>query len=105
MRRVRGRIEEMIVLGRERFFPVDVEEVLLGFPELTPHYLIRLLEGEAVRVEVEVREGTLKGKRKGIKEEIREEVRRKLGIEVMVELLEPGRVPRSEGKARRVQRG
>ena len=74
MRRVRGRIEEMIVLGRERFFPVDVEEVLLGFPELTPHYLIRLLEEEAVRVEVEVREGTLKGKREGIKEEIREEI-------------------------------
>ena len=105
MRRVRGRIEEMIVLGRERFFPVDVEEVLLGFPELTPHYLIRLLEEEAVRVEVEVREGTLKGKREGIKEEIREEIRRKLGIEVMVELLEQGKIPRSEGKARRVQRG
>ncbi len=100
MRRVRGRTDDMLVVGGMNVFPSQVEEVLLRFRELTPHYRIRLHRsptGDVMTVEVEAEEVT-----EALGRRVSEALKEALGLEVPVKLLEPGSLPRSEGKVQRV---
>lgn len=104
-----GRTDDMLIVGGVNFFPSQVESLLLGFPELAPHYLIRLeTKGrlDAVEVDVEVApdrwaERSPEGL-EGLRDRVERRIREGIGFRVTVRLLEPGSIARSEGKSKRV---
>jgi len=107
--KVRGRTDEMIIVRGINVFPSQIEHVLVGIDGVEPHYQIivdrqrRALDD--LEVWVEVSEQTFSDEMKVMQElehKIRREIESVLGILVRVKLVEPKRIARSEGKARRV---
>ncbi|MFC5788498.1 phenylacetate--CoA ligase [Agromyces tardus] len=103
--KITGRNDDMIILRGVNLFPTQIEEIVLGLEELTPHFILELtrtgtMDDLTVRIErhpdlsVEVCQGSAAVLAARIKEFI--------GSSVRVQLEEPGTLPRSEGKYQRV---
>ncbi len=93
----------MLIIRGVNIFPSEIERTLLAIPELAPHYLL-LVERpghlDQLTVQAELRPGEQGGERlHGL---VEERLGRALGLTARVEVLEPGGLPRSEGKALRV---
>ncbi len=106
--RLRGRSDDMLILRGVNFYPMQVERVLMGVPEVGTNYclvLTREQDLDHLTVQVELNPGTgfddLRALER-IRERIAEELRTELLFRVGVELLEPHRLPVAEGKAVRV---
>jgi phenylacetate-CoA ligase len=105
MAKITGRSDDMLIVRGVNLFPSQVEEQILRDPALSGHYLIELTRSGAlddllVRVEARrVPEGE-------VAERAAEELGRRLkgmcGLSATVEIVAPGAVERSMGKARRV---
>ena len=96
MSRVLGRTDDMLIIRGVNVFPSEIERALLSVPELAPHYqLVVERPGHLDELTVQV-EGTVDPVL------VREELSRALGLTARVEVVPPGSVPRSEGKALRV---
>ncbi|HKN63549.1 MAG TPA: phenylacetate--CoA ligase [Gaiellaceae bacterium] len=96
MSRVLGRTDDMLIIRGVNVFPSEIERALLAMPELTPHYqLVVERPGRLDELTVQV-EGTVDAGA------VRKHLHDVLGLTAQVEVLEHGRVPRSEGKALRV---
>jgi phenylacetate-CoA ligase len=77
-------------------FPSEIERALLAIPELAPHYqLVVERPGHLDELTVQV-EGTVEAS------SVRRVLHNALGLTAQVEILVPGSIPRSEGKALRV---
>ncbi|HDI46248.1 MAG TPA: phenylacetate--CoA ligase family protein [Candidatus Methanomethylia archaeon] len=106
--RIRGRTDDMIKVRGVAVFPSQVEEVLSRIDGLTPNYQLVVdrpgaLDRLLVRVELSPRAATDVLTRLVIlQRRVEEELREALGVAASVELLEPGAIPRSEGKAKRI---
>ncbi len=103
--KITGRNDDMIILRGVNLFPTQIEEIVLGLEELTPHFILELtrkgtMDDLTVRIErhpdlsVEVCQGSAVVLAERIKEFV--------GSSVAVKLEEPGTLPRSEGKYKRV---
>jgi phenylacetate-CoA ligase len=96
MSRVVGRTDDMLIIRGVNVFPSEIERVLLAIPELAPHYqLVVERPGHLDELTVQV-EGTIDAA------PVRERLASALGLTACVEVVPPGTVPRSEGKALRV---
>jgi phenylacetate-CoA ligase len=103
IRGLRGRRDDMIIVRGVNLYPSNVEHLLMGVPDVAPHYqLVVSREGAMDELTVQcepvsssVDAGALRSTVSGL-------LREHLGIRVTVEVLSPGAVPRSEGKAVRV---
>ena len=96
MSRVLGRTDDMLIIRGVNVFPSEIERVLLAVPELAPHYqLVVDRPGNLDELTVQV-EGTVDSAL------VRKQLDSALGVTARVEVLPPGSVPRSEGKALRV---
>ncbi len=96
MSRVVGRTDDMLIIRGVNVFPSEIERALLAIPELEPHYQLVVerpdhLDELTVHVEGTVDPGP-----------VREQLANALGLTARVEVVPPGTVPRSEGKALRV---
>ncbi len=103
MSRVLGRTDDMLVVRGVNVFPSEIERTLLAIPELAPHYQLvveRPGHLDELTVQAELREGEAGGER--LAALVGERLGRALGIAARIDLLAPGGVPRSEGKALRV---
>jgi phenylacetate-CoA ligase len=103
MSRVVGRTDDMLIIRGVNVFPSEIERALLAVPELAPHYLLvvdRPGHLDELTVQAELRDGEPGGER--LEAFVEERLGRALGLTARVELLAPGAVPRSEGKALRV---
>jgi phenylacetate-CoA ligase len=103
MSRVVGRTDDMLIIRGVNVFPSEIERALLAVPELGPHYLLvvdRPGHLDELTVRAELRDGEPGGER--LEAFVEERLGRALGLTARVELLAPGAVPRSEGKALRV---
>ena len=103
MSAVRGRRDDMLIVRGVNLYPSQIEEILLGQDGVAPHYQLVVerpeqLDELTVRVEP-AGEGSDAGE---LAKRIRHAVHERIGISVAVEVLAPGAVPRSEGKAVRV---
>jgi phenylacetate-CoA ligase len=114
MSRIKGRIDDMVIIRGVNVFPSEIESVILSHPDLTPYYQVHVeREGtlDEITVHAEVSEEFLQ-KAGGfdidsdhfrrVKHEIIHELRNALLITTKVHLCEPQTLPRSEGKAVRV---
>ena len=106
--RITGRSDDMFIIKGCNVFPMQVEGVLLRIPEVGSDYRIMLEEingADEMIVEVEVKKDWFNGDisrldklTRTITNQIRDEVLAK----PIVRLVEPGAIPKSEGKAVRV---
>ena len=108
MHKVVGRTDDMFIISGVNVFPSTIESVLYRIEGLEPHYEIVLerkgaLDGFTVRVEVT--EAIFNGWMDDLvafEKRVAEELRSALLVRPRVQLVEPGTLARSEGKARRV---
>jgi phenylacetate-CoA ligase len=105
--RMRGRSDDMMVLRGVNIFPIQIEKILMTFPELASNYLIILTtdaDNDNMTVEVELEELFTDDFRR--LQELTNRIQRALKDEILltphVKLLPKGTLPVSEGKAVRV---
>ncbi|TFH40599.1 MAG: phenylacetate--CoA ligase family protein, partial [ANME-2 cluster archaeon] len=106
--RILGRTDDMIIIRGINVFPGQVEAVLMDIPEVAEHYqLVVGREGEldTLTVKIEVTEEVFSDKISdlmALEKKIGKALHTVLNIAGKVELVEPGSIPRSMGKAQRV---
>jgi len=105
--RMKGRSDDMMVLKGVNIFPIQIEKILMQFPELASNYLITLTtadDNDNMTVEVELEELFTDDFQRLLALEKR--IQRALKDEILltphVKLVPKGSLPVSEGKAVRV---
>ncbi len=123
---VLGRADDMLIVRGVNLYPTQVEEVLMGIPEVVPHYQIvvtreRTLDEVEVKVEVGehvwrelAQEGDapsqdelkrvptevgIEGNEqtRSLRHNIQQQIRGVIGLNMKITLMAPGSLPRSEG--------
>jgi phenylacetate-CoA ligase len=103
MARVRGRFDDMLIIRGVNLYPSEVERVLLGVGDVTPHYqLVVDRPGTMDELTVLCEPAAPTPDTGPLSRRIERALREATGLSMLVQLLEPGGVPRSEGKAVRV---
>ena len=91
----------MLIVRGVNLYPSQIEHVLLGIDGVAPHYqLVVERPGASTRSPSAARRA--RRRRGGLAERVHAALRERTGIGIAVELVAPGDVPRSEGKAVRV---
>ena len=106
MERIRGRTDDMMIVRGVNVFPSQVEELVLGIADLSPHFLCVLsrparLDEMTVRVEARPRAATA-DRRERLAQELGARIKHAIGVTVAVDVVEPGSLERSLGKAKRI---
>ena len=105
MDKITGRSDDMIILRGVNVFPTQVEEQILAVRGLSPHYLLEIsregnLDHMTVNVELsEAQSGTAKAE---AAKQLQHKIKSMIGVSSVINVLDRGTVPRSEGKAKRV---
>lgn len=107
MENLSGRSDDMLKIRGVNVFPSQIEEVILGFSELGPHYEI-VVEREGYSDKLTVRVELAKttdsfGFLAALSDRIRNKLRVILGLDAKVQLESPNTLQRFEGKAKRVK--
>jgi phenylacetate-CoA ligase len=103
IRGLRGRRDDMIVVRGVNVYPSNVEHALLSVPQAAPHYqLIVERPGSLDELTVQCEPAGPTVDVAALRVDVERAVREQLGIRVRAEVVEPGAVPRSEGKAVRL---
>ena len=113
MSRVKGRIDDMLIVRGVNVFPSEIEHYLIQMEELAPHYQVQLhREGtlDIVELHVEINDKTyqqINGNMQHahistIMKTIQHSMKNHCLVSMKVKVLAPRSLPRSEGKAIRV---
>lgn len=107
MENLSGRSDDMLKIRGVNVFPSQIEEVILGFEELGPHYEI-VLEREGymdrMTIKVELAKSTDSfSELERIASGVRNKLRVVLGLDAKVKLESPNTLQRFEGKAKRIK--
>ena len=107
--RITGRSDDMFIIKGCNIFPIQIERVLMRIPEVGQDYLIVLetsADNDEMRIEVELQPDCFTGDFAAL-EQLRRRIANAVRDEVLVtphvKLLEPGKLPKAEGKAVRVR--
>lgn len=106
--RIVGRTDDMLIIRGVNVFPSQIEQVIVGFPEIAAQYQIILTnKGPLDRVELDVE--TVPDfpfdeirKLEELKARLAGELKSNLQIAVDIKIVEPKTIERSEGKAKRI---
>jgi phenylacetate-CoA ligase len=103
IQRIKGRSDDMLIVGGVNVFPSQVEHVLMNIQGLGDQYQIIVSQKGLDRLAVKVETTTDRLNDIGLVKLINSDLMAVLGVNADVELVELGSLPRSEvGKARRV---
>ena len=107
MENLSGRSDDMLKIRGVNVFPSQIEEVILSFDELGPHYeIVVTREGYTDKLEIRV-ELTHSTDSFAVLEQLSNAVRNKLkvilGLDAKVKLESPNTLQRFEGKAKRIK--
>ena len=108
MKKTMGRSDDMLIIKGVNVFPSQIEEVLFSIEGCQPHYQIVVDKKgplDVMEVDIEVTENIFfdeMKKQRQFLETIEKKIASTLGVGATVRLVEPGRIPRHEGKAVRV---
>jgi phenylacetate-CoA ligase len=95
----------MLIIRGVNVFPTQIEERVLEQPGLAAHYQLRVTRDgnlDILTVIVECTQQSAGDDREPIKSGLKKQIKDYVGVTAIIELREPGEVPRSEGKAVRV---
>jgi phenylacetate-CoA ligase len=109
MGRITGRSDDMLIIRGVNMFPTQIEELITKHPKLAPHYVLEVRrEGrlDTLDVIVEAR-GDLsaplgEAERAAEGRALEHNIKSYVGVTTSVKVVEPGKVERSQGKAKRV---
>lgn len=108
MRRVHGRSDDMLIVRGVNIFPSQIEYAVMCFSELAAQYQIVLdrpgaLDTFLVKVELSDQAGkNTQIDKNALKCDIQQRIHIVTGLSADVEIVKPGEIPRTEGKAKRV---
>ncbi len=102
IQRIKGRSDDMLIVGGVNVFPSQVEHVLMNVPGLGDQYQIVVSREQLDRLSIKVETRRDRLDDPELMKKVQGEISAILGIHANVELVEEGALPRSEGKARRV---
>ena len=113
MSRVKGRIDDMLIIRGVNVFPSEIEHFLIQLDELAPHFQVQLKREnnlDIVELHVEITEavyGQINGNMENeyiaaIKKAVQHSMKNHCLVSMNVKVLPPRSIPRSEGKAIRV---
>lgn len=103
--KITGRNDDMIILRGVNLFPTQIEEIVMGIETLTPHFVLELRrEGrmDAMTVRIERHPALEREVCEAAGVVLRQRIKVLIGTSVDVRVEEPGVLPRSEGKYKRV---
>ncbi len=105
--RMKGRSDDMMILKGVNIFPIQIETILMQFPELGNEYLITLTNEDAndlMTVEVELKEFSDDyPKLQALTKEITRQLKDEILVTPQVRLVPKGSIPVTDGKAVRVR--
>jgi phenylacetate-CoA ligase len=105
MEKVTGRTDDMMIVRGVNVFPTQVEEIVLTIAGLSPYFqcvLTRPGRLDELTVRVEAADGVGPDQRGALARELGGQIKRRIGVTAAVEVVAPGEVERSIGKARRI---
>jgi phenylacetate-CoA ligase len=108
IRRIQGRVDDMLIIRGINVFPSQVEYTLMAIPEVGQHFQIVVERSGALDdmlVRVELTRESFSDKITDlmkIRQNVEHRLRNALNVAVNVELVEPGSLPRFEGKSKKV---
>lgn len=106
--RMVGRSDDMLIIRGVNVFPSQIEEVLMRQKWLGGNYLIHLSRRESLdqmKVKVEIAKAEFDGSVETVRRlrsELQRQLKEQVGFTVDIDILEPGSLPATEGKAKRV---
>jgi len=106
--RIMGRSDDMLIIRGINVFPSQIEHVLLGIPEVGNQFMVyvdRVNHLDEMTIDVEINRDFFSGELKDlarIQNKVVKALRDALELRTTVRLVEPGSLPRFEGKAKRV---
>ncbi|MCS6879373.1 MAG: phenylacetate--CoA ligase [Geminicoccaceae bacterium] len=104
--KIRGRSDDMLIVRGVNLFPSQIEEQILATDGLAPHYELRVtregrLDTLTVRVEAAPKAASHEARRI-LEERLAHHIKSVIGLTCAVEVVEPGAIERSTGKAKRI---
>ena len=103
--KITGRNDDMIILRGVNLFPTQIEEIVLGIEKLTPHFVLELRRDgrmDAMTVRIERHPALAREVCEAAGVVLQQRIKVLIGTTVDVRVEEPGALPRSEGKYKRV---
>ena len=104
--RIMGRSDDMMKVKGVIVFPKQIEEAVLGVAGTSENYLIeKHKDGLMTVLKIKVEptpQRHAQGNPQALAKEVSEEIHNIVGLKLPVSIVEPGALPRSEGKAKRV---
>jgi phenylacetate-CoA ligase len=106
--RITGRNDDMLIIRGVNVYPSQIEAILVGFPDITPHYQLMVeRKGALDHLTVEVEATALVAENelacRNAADAVRHHVKSMIGVTCEVAIKKPGDIPRSQGKAVRVR--
>jgi phenylacetate-CoA ligase len=95
----------MIILRGVNLFPTQIEELVMGMETLTPHFILELEKRgrmDTMTVRIERHPALDRATCEAAAEVLKQRIKVHVGSTVDVLVEEPGALPRSEGKYKRV---
>jgi phenylacetate-CoA ligase len=107
MARVFGRTDDMLIIRGVNVFPSQIEELIVGQPNLAPHYLLEvtregMLDRLTVVVELDGNVPNVAPTRDAAATDLQRRIKAYIGVSASVNVVNPQTIERSAGKAKRV---
>jgi len=108
VQRIQGRVDDMLIIRGINVFPSQIEYTLMAIPEVGQHFQIVVDRKGALDdllVRVELTKDSFSDKINDlmqVRQKVEHRLRSSLNVNVDVELVEPGSLPRFEGKSKKV---
>jgi phenylacetate-CoA ligase len=105
LNRIAGRSDDMLIVRGVNIYPQQIERVLMAEPGVGRNYQIALEGLDEMTIKVELAEAGFEAKVEQLmklQSRLAEKLRSEILVKPRVQLLPPGTLPVSEGKARRV---
>ena len=108
IRRITGRNDDMLIIRGVNVYPSQVEAVLVGFPDVAPHYQLVVerrgaMDHLTVEVEIATSLSAIQTAYALVADKVSRHIKSMVGVTTEVIVKQPGDIPRSQGKAVRVR--
>jgi phenylacetate-CoA ligase len=105
IQRITGRADDMLIVRGVNIYPQQIERILMSVPKVGRNYLIQLEGLDEMTVKVELSDAGFDGQLEhvvALQNEIAALLKAEILTKPKVDLVPPGTLPVSEGKAKRV---
>ncbi len=106
MEKISTRCDDMLIIRGVNVFPTQFEEQILKVSTLSPHYVLEVTRPDRmdqIKVIVEHRDGVSNEALKEARNSLKHHIKTMIGISTAIDIVAPGGVDRSSGKAQRIK--